>query len=116
MNSSGIAIGIYAASGFIAAISQLILKIVALKDNGKIALMQYADIRIIVAYTMLLSTIFLNMIAMRYIPYKFVPVLSSLSYVFVLILGKVILRENIGKKRMMGILLIFAGIFIFYSG
>ncbi len=116
MDSSGVAIGIYAASGFIAAISQLILKFVAVKTNGKTGLMQYIDLRIVAAYTMLLSTVFLNMIAMRYIPYKFVPVLSSLSYVFVLILGKIVLHEEVSKKRMMGILLIFAGIFVFYAG
>ena len=114
--NSGLAIGIYTVSGFIAAISQLILKFAALKPNGKSEIMQYMDIRIIISYCMLFGTVFLNMIAMRYMPYKFAPVLSSLSYVFVLILGRIVLHERIGGKRMAGILLIFLGMFVFYVG
>ena len=110
------AIAIYTLSGLIAAISQLILKFAAIKPNGKTGVMQYMDVRIISSYTMLFGTVFMNMIAMRYMPYKFAPVLSSLSYVFVLILGKVVLHEEIGRKRAMGILLIFAGMLVFYIG
>jgi len=111
-----IAVGIYTLSGFVAAISQLILKIAANKPNGKAGFMQYLDIRILAAYAMLFITIFFNMIAMRYMPYKYAPVLSSLSYVFVLLLGRIILHEIIGKKRFMGIAMIFLGMFVFYIG
>ena len=111
-----IAVSIYTVSGFIAAISQLILKIVAKRSNDKTGLMQYMDIRILAAYGMLFATIFFNMIAMRYMPYKYAPVLSSLSYVFVLILGRIVLHEVIGTKKMIGIVLIFLGMFIFYIG
>lgn len=109
-----IAIGIYMVSGFVAAISQLILKLVALKTNGKSGLRQWLDGRIIVSYGMLISTVFFNMIAMRYMPYKYAPILSSLSYVFVLILGKFILHETIGRKKFWGILCIFLGMVVFY--
>lgn len=111
-----ISVCIYAVSGFAAAISQLILKFAALKPNGKTGMMRYMDIRIIASYAILFTTVFLNMIAMRYMPYKFVPVLSSISYVFVLLLSKFILHEGVGKKRAMGILLIFVGMFVFYIG
>lgn len=111
-----IAIGIYTISGIVAALSQLILKYAALKPNGKTGIMQYIDARILVSYTMLFGTVFLNMIAMRYMPYKFAPVLSSMSYIFVLLLGKFVLHEEIGNKKMIGILLIFLGMLVFYVG
>lgn len=111
-----IAIGIYTVSGFIAAVSQLILKLAASKPNGKTGIMQYMDIRIIASYGMLFATIFLNMIAMRYMPYKYAPVLSSLSYVFVLLLGRFVLHETIGKKKMVGIVMIFFGMMVYYIG
>ena len=115
MNNS-IAIGIYTISGFVAAISQLILKFAALKPNGKQGIRQFCDIRIIASYVMLFSTVFFNMIAMRYMPYKYAPVLSSLSYVFVILLGRFVLHETIERKKMLGIVLIFGGMFVFYAG
>jgi drug/metabolite transporter (DMT)-like permease len=114
--NSVIAIGIYITSGFIAAISQLMLKLAAMRPNCRSGFMRYMDIRIVLAYGMLFTTILFNMFVMRYMPYKYVPVLSSLSYVFVLILGKMVLKETIGKKRIVGIAMIFLGMFIFYLG
>ncbi|MCR5331025.1 MAG: EamA family transporter [Lachnospiraceae bacterium] len=114
--NSFLSISIYTASGFIAAISQLLLKFAALKPNGRTGILKYLDIRIISSYAMLFGTVFMNMIAMRFMPYKFAPVLSTLSYVFVLILGKLVLHEEIGKKRASGILVIFLGMIVFYLG
>lgn len=111
-----IAIAIYTVSGFIAAVSQLMLKFAALRPNGRRGLLQYIDWRIIISYGMLFTTIFLNMVAMRYMPYKYAPVLSSLSYVFVLILGRLILHEAITKRKWIGILSIFLGMYIFSIG
>ena len=114
--NDAIAIGIYTVSGLVAAISQLILKFAALKPNGKEGIMRYMDIRIVISYAMLFATVFMNMIAMRYMPYKFAPVLSSVSYVFVLILGRFVLHERIGGKKALGIVIIFLGMFVFYIG
>lgn len=111
-----IAIGIYTVSGLIAAVSQLMLKFAALKPNGRQGLLQFLDWRIITSYGMLFMTIFFNMIAMRYMPYKYAPVLSCLSYVFVLILGRFVLHETISRKQWGGIILIFLGMYVFYIG
>lgn len=114
MNS--IAILIYALSGFLAALSQLLLKFAALRPNGRKGVLQFLDVRILGGYAILSLTIVLNMIAMWYIPYKFVPVLSALSYVFVLALGRYVLSEPIGRRKIVGIVLIFLGIFVSYFG
>lgn len=111
-----IAIVIYIASGLIAAISQLILKLTALKPNGRQGVLQYMDWRIVISYGMLFMTIFFNMIAMRYMLYKYAPVLSCLSYVFVLMLGRLVLHETVSKRKWVGIIAIFLGMYIFYIG
>lgn len=108
-----LAILIYCCSGMLAAVSQLLLKIVAEKNKKNVGLQKLLDIRVILAYGMLLSTIFMNMIAMRYMPYKYTPVLATISYVFVLLLSYFVLKERINKRQFFGTLLIFAGIVVF---
>lgn len=108
-----IAISIYVCSGMLAALSQLLLKIAA-NENGQMkGLKKLLNFKVIVAYGMLFATIFMNMIAMRYMPYKYTPILATISYIFVLILSRLCLHEKIKKKQMMGTILIFAGIVIF---
>ena len=106
----GLAVLIYVCSGMLAAVSQLLLKISAQKQKKKNYLI---DLRVIVSYGILFTTIFMNMIAMRYMPYKYVPVLAPVSYIFVLLLSYFILKENINKKQIIGTILIFFGIVIF---
>jgi len=110
--NSGLAIGIYVASGIVAALSQLLLKLSA-QEEAKSVLAKFLNVKVIVAYIMLFSTIFMNMVAMNHIPYKFVSPLSTLSYIFVIILSNVVLKEKISKKQIVGMILIFIGIMVF---
>lgn len=70
-------------------------------------------IRVMAAYGLMLGTMFINMIAMRYVPYKYVAVLGTFSYIFVLLLGYFVLKEHIGKVRALGACVILAGIVLF---
>lgn len=97
----------------LAAVSQLLLKIAAQKNKEAKGVMRLLDARVIAAYIMLFATIFMNMIAMRYMPYKYTPVLATISYIFVLLLSYFGLKERINKKQIAGTLLIFAGIVVF---
>lgn len=114
--SSELSIGIYALSGLIAACSQMILKKTAMQYNGRSWIVKYLNIRIIIAYSMLLLTLFMNMIALRYMPYKYAPILSTLSYIFVLFLSKSVLKERISHRQMVGAMFIFGGIVLFHAG
>ncbi len=104
---------IYLVSGILAAISQLLLKIAADGSKQKAGYRKFLDIRIIIAYSLLFLTIFMNMIAMRYLPYKYTPVLATISYIFVLLLSHFYLHEKISKKQSVGTILIFLGIIVF---
>ena len=49
--------------------------------------MNFLNIQVIVGYSLLVITMFLNIIAYRNIEYKLGPIINSLTYVFVLFFG-----------------------------
>lgn len=111
-----IAVFIYVCSGMLAALSQLLLKIAADRNGQVKGLKKYLNLRVISAYSIMFMTVFMNMVAMRYMPYKYTPILSTVSYVFVLILSRLCLKEKIRKKQAVGAVFIFTGIVIFNVG
>jgi small multidrug resistance pump len=110
-----LAILIYLISGFVAAISQIIMKKAAIKRKEGTGIRKYIKC-ILFAYFMLFATLLLNMIALRFMQYKFAPVFSSVSYVFVIILSKLILKEDITWNQRIGMILIFTGMGVFGIG
>lgn len=114
--SRWIAIFIYLFSGFVAASSQILMKTEAVKYKHENGIRRVLHVKVLAAYCFMLGTVFLNMIAMRYIPYKYAPVMATFSYIFVLLLGKLILKEQIGKTEKIGCGLILLGIVVFNFG
>ena len=82
-----IAVFLYGFSGLIAAISQLLMKLEAKRNIGESGIRRILHFRVIVAYGLMFATILINMVAMRYVPYKYAPVLGTFSYIFVLLIG-----------------------------
>ena len=111
-----IAVFLYGCSGLIAAISQLLMKLEAEKSREERGVRRILHIRVMAAYGLMFGTILINMIAMRYIPYKYVPVLGTFSYIFVLLLGYFVLKESVGKRKVLGACMILLGIVIFNQG
>jgi len=99
-------------SGLIAAISQLMLKKSAAIHYPR-WWMEYLNILVISSYALLLLTSLVNMQAMVYLPYKVVPVVGTVSYIFVIMIGKFQFKEYIGTKKWIGLCLIIFGILIF---
>ncbi len=108
-----IAVLLYICSGLIAAVSQLLMKREAKANEGEKGIRRIFHIRVMAAYGLMFGTMFINMIAMRYVPYKYVAVLGTFSYIFVLLLGYFVLKEHIGKVRALGACVILAGIVLF---
>ena len=107
------ALMIYICSTLIAAISQIVLKKAADKQSTHKWIYRFVNLKVIVSNVMLLGTIFMSMIAMRYISYKMAPVFATLSYIFVLLLSCLVLKERINRRQLLGIIMIFAGICVF---
>ena len=86
-------------SSFLAAISQILLKLSAKKNHKN--------------WIILLLTMIMNIYAYSGIDYKFGPILTTTSYIFVVILSIYILKEKLNKNKIIGISLILIGIVIF---
>lgn len=99
-------------SAFLSALSQMMLKRSADKTY-KNALEAYLNPSVILSYGILFATMLINMLAYRSLPYLVGQTLIATSYIFVMLLGRMILGEKLTKKKIAGNLLIIVGILIF---
>lgn len=97
----------------VASVSQIILKKASSEEHTSF-LKEYLNVKVIVGYGLLVLSTILTIIAFKGLDYKNGPIIESLGYIFVMILSKVILKEKITKKKVIGNVLILLGIFTFY--
>lgn len=112
MISSNVSIIIILISSFIVALSQCILKISANKKHDNV-IKEYMNTRVIFGYGLFTLSLLLNIVAYQGIPYKLGPIIASSSYVFIMILSGIILKEKITKRKILGNVLILIGIIVF---
>ena len=97
---------------FISSISQIMLKKSANKSyENKIK--EYMNPWVIIAYGLFFSATLATVIAYKYVPLSLGPILESSGYFFVTILGMIFLKEKVGKKKALGLLVILTGIIVF---
>lgn len=112
MNSKIIFSLIYLSGVFISAIAQIILKKSAGKEyESKIR--EYLNPYVIIAYAIFFGATFCTIYAYKGVPLSFGPILAASEYVFVAILSKLFLKENINLKKFIGLSVIIAGIIIY---
>ena len=99
------------ASTFIAAVSQILLKMSANEPHSGFV-KEYINTRVILAYILLFLTTIIAVLALRYIPLYVAASVEALSQVFVAVLGKFILKESMNKKRKLGLIVILIGVVI----
>lgn len=99
-------------SVLLATCSQIILKISANKTYDTIIL-QYLNIYVISAYGLFAISALLSMYSLRYLDLSFVSILQSSGYIFVPVLSFFILKERPNKIQILGMVVIFIGIFVF---
>ena len=102
---------IFLVSVFISSCAQIILKISA-KRVYCTRLQEYLNPYVIMAYSILLVSTILTIIAYREVELKIGPVLESSGYIYVLILSWVFFGERISFHKVGGIVLIISGIYI----
>ena len=100
------------AGTFFTAISQVLIKQSANKKYSN-PLLEYLNWRVIVAYGIFFGVLLLNTWCYTKVDMRFGPVIDTAAYVFVLIFSRVILNEKITKGKLVGNLLIIAGILIY---
>ena len=103
---------IYIAGVFISSVAQVILKKSAGKQY-KSHINEYLNPMVLVAYTIFFCATFCSIYAYKGVPLSFGPILAASEYFFIAILSKLILKENINRKKLIGLIVIMFGIFIF---
>ena len=100
------------AGTFFTAVSQILLKISAVKTYRH-PIFEYLNWRVITAYGIFFGVLLLNTYAYTRVDMKYGPVIDSFAYVFILILSSLILGEKITRRKLAGNLIIIAGILIY---
>ena len=99
-------------SVFISSVSQVILKKSAdIQYESKIK--EYLNPRVICAYGMFLGSSLRTVLAYKGVPLSMGPILEATGYVWVSLLGFAILKEKISPKKLLGLVVIIIGIFVF---
>ena len=96
----------------IAAFSQILLKTSANIEHGGFW-KQYLNWRVILGDVMLLGSMLFAVWAYTGKDYKYGPAIESVGFVIVAVLSCVILKEKLTKKKIIGNILIVAGLVVF---
>ena len=102
---------IFVVSVTISSISQVMLKKSANKKENT-GLKEYLNPLVIIAYGLFFISTVLTMYAFKGVPMNQGPVIESLGYVIVMILGRIFLSEKITRNKLIGICLILAGVLL----
>lgn len=101
-------------SVIIASFSQVMLKLGAGKTYSS-KIREYLNVYVITGYGMLFVSMVLTIVAYSGLSYLNVPVIEAVGYVLVPILSYFIFKEKLTKRKVLGILFILTGIFVYYS-
>ncbi len=102
---------IYIFSVFISSVSQILLKTSANKKYES-RIREYLNPRVIVAYGIFFIATFVTIIAYKGIPLSLGPILETTGYLWVSLLGYFILKEKISRRKIIGLIVVVAGIVV----
>ena len=97
---------------FLASVSQVLLKKSAQKTYASF-LQEYLNPLVIFAYGLFVLTTLLGVLAYRVIPLSMGPVLEATSYLYVTVFGVTIFGEKLGRKKLIALAMIIAGILVY---
>ena len=103
------AVLIYLFTPLISALSQLLLKKAA-DDPTRTGLKYYLNFRVILAYGLFFGCMLLNIVALKTLDLTMAGVLEASGYLYVMLLSHWVLKEKISKRKLIGNLVIVAGI------
>ncbi len=105
-------IAVWIVSVLISSIAQVMLKVEANKTHES-RVKEYVNPMVIFAYGIFFLSTFLTMYALKYVPLTYSPIIEPLSYIFVPVIGVLVLKEKISKRRLLGIMIMIVGIAVF---
>lgn len=96
----------------IASLSQVLLKKSSMKKYPSF-IREYLNPYVIIGYMMLLGSMMITIYVFKQLPFMSIPIIESLGYVLVLIFGLLFFGEKITKRKLIGMIVIIAGIIIY---
>lgn len=102
-------------SGILSSFSQILLKKSAEKKRTSIW-GEYLNPYVITGYVITVTCMLLMLLAYRGMPFKYGAVLESLVYLYIMILSRLFLNEQLTKKKIAGNIIIVIGVIIFGLG
>ena len=106
---------VFVVSVLISSISQVMLKTSANKSYSD-RIKEYLNPTVIIAYGLFFLSTLITVFAYKVVPLSLGPVLESTGYIFVAVLGVVLLKEKMSRRKLLGMVLILAGIALFSLG
>ncbi|WKY44811.1 EamA family transporter [Eubacteriaceae bacterium ES2] len=103
---------LYLVSVLVASLSQVILKKSALMKY-ETRIKEYLNPYVIGAYGFFFISAFMTTMAYKVVPLTIGPVLESTGYIYIGVLSLLILKEKLSRRKLLGNILIIAGIFIY---
>ena len=100
------------AGAFITALSQILLKTQANTTGDKGFFSKFLNVRVIASYGLLFLTLAINQVALRYVPLSVMPCITATSFVWVFVMGALILKEKVSPRKALGVAIIIAGVII----
>ncbi|HPF30458.1 MAG TPA: multidrug ABC transporter [Lachnospiraceae bacterium] len=100
-------------SVILASSSQILLKMAAKKKYPN-HLQEYLNPLVITGYGLTFVSMFLTILSYRGLAYKNVPIMESIGFIIVMILGRIIFKEKLSIWKISGTCIILAGICIYY--
>ncbi len=97
---------------FMSAFSQLLLKLSANETHARL-FGEYLNKKVITAYILFATVLFVDTYAYTKVDLKYGAVIDAFTYVFVMLLSRLVLKERFSRWRMAGNAFIVAGIMIY---
>lgn len=101
------------ASVMVASFAQVLLKKSAEKTYAS-PLREYLNLYVICGYGLMFLSMFMTITSYKGLDFTNVSVIESLGYVMVMFLGYVFFKEKITKRKLLGMVIILTGIFIYH--
>ncbi len=96
----------------VSAIAQILLKKSAQKEYES-RIKEYLNPYVIISYAIFFGATLCTIIAYKEVDLSFGPILGTTEYIFVAVLSRLILKEHISVKKIVGLCVIIAGIVVY---
>ena len=97
----------------VAAFAQILLKKSAEKTYTS-PIREYLNAYVIFGYGLMFLSMFITIMAYSGLEFTNVPVIESLGYIVVMFLSYLFFKEKITNRKLLGMAVIMAGIFVYY--